>query len=73
MNDDSLYSNMNASTQSLNALLEDLKANPKRYVHFSLIGGGTKVKKADNVKTATKVRNATNVEQANNVEEVEKK
>ncbi|MGV3589079.1 MAG: MlaD family protein [Adhaeribacter sp.] len=73
MNDDSLYANMNASTASLNALLQDLKANPKRYVHFSLIGGGTKVKKADNVKTATKVRNATNVEQANNVEEVEKK
>ncbi|GEO06434.1 mammalian cell entry protein [Adhaeribacter aerolatus] len=73
MNDDSLYANMNASTESLNALLQDLKANPKRYVHFSLIGGGTKVKKADNVKTANKVRSATNVEQANNVEEVEKK
>lgn len=73
MNDDSLYANMNASTQSLNALLEDLKANPKRYVHFSLIGGGTKVKNADNVKAATKVRNANTVEQANNVEEVEKK
>ena len=73
MNDDSLYSNMNASTQSLNALLEDLKANPKRYVHFSLIGGGTKVKNAENVKAATKVRNANNVEQANNIEEVEKK
>ena len=71
MNDDSLYANMNASTQSLNALLQDLKANPKRYVHFSLIGGGTKVKNADNVKTAEKVRNANNVEQAGNIQEIE--
>lgn len=69
MNDDSLYANMNASTESLNALLKDFKANPKRYVHFSLIGGGTKVEKAENVKAATKVRSANNVEQAGAVEE----
>jgi phospholipid/cholesterol/gamma-HCH transport system substrate-binding protein len=69
MNDDSLYANMNSSTESLNALLKDLKANPKRYVHFSLIGGGTKVDKAQNVKAATKVRTANNVEQAGAVEE----
>ncbi|MDQ4140901.1 MAG: MlaD family protein [Bacteroidota bacterium] len=73
MNDDSLYRNMNASTESLNALLQDLKANPKRYVHFSLIGGGTKVKKADNVRSADKVRNATTVENTQMVGEVEKK
>lgn len=73
MNDDSLYRNMNASTESLNALLQDLKANPKRYVHFSLIGGGTKVKQAENVKQADKVRNASTVENAGVVEEVEKK
>jgi phospholipid/cholesterol/gamma-HCH transport system substrate-binding protein len=68
MNDDSLYANMNASTESLNALLKDLKANPKRYVHFSLFGGGTKVDKANNVKAATKVGTANNVEQAEVVE-----
>ncbi|PSR54293.1 MCE family protein [Adhaeribacter arboris] len=73
MNDDSLYRNMNASTESLNALLQDLKANPKRYVHFSLIGGGTKVKQADNVKSADKVRNATTVENTGVVGEVNKK
>ncbi|MGV3538599.1 MAG: MlaD family protein [Rufibacter sp.] len=73
MNDDSLYRNLNASTESLNALLMDLKANPKRYVHFSLIGGGTKVDKATNVKEATKVKNANTVEKAGTVEEVEKK
>lgn len=73
MNDDSLYRNMNSSTESLNALLQDLKANPKRYVHFSLIGGGTKVEKAENVKSATKVKNANTVENTGVVEEVEKK
>ncbi|MGV3505175.1 MAG: MlaD family protein [Adhaeribacter sp.] len=72
MNDDSLYANMNASTESLNALLKDLKANPKRYVHFSLIGGGTKVDKADQVKAATKVKNANTVEQAGTVEQEKK-
>lgn len=35
---DSLYNNLNASTAALNALLMDLKASPKRYVHFSLFG-----------------------------------
>jgi phospholipid/cholesterol/gamma-HCH transport system substrate-binding protein len=73
MNDDSLYRNMNASTESLNALLQDLKANPKRYVHFSLIGGGTRVKQADNVKSADKVKNATTVENTGVVEQVDKK
>ncbi|QHL88853.1 MCE family protein [Nibribacter ruber] len=73
MNDDSLYRNLNASSASLNALLMDLKANPKRYVHFSLIGGGTKVDKAENVKEATKVKNANTVEKAGTIEEVEKK
>ncbi|WP_051359704.1 MlaD family protein [Adhaeribacter aquaticus] len=72
MNDDSLYANMNASTESLNALLKDFKANPKRYVHFSLIGGGTKVNKAENVKTATKVKNANTVENTGVVNEVDK-
>jgi phospholipid/cholesterol/gamma-HCH transport system substrate-binding protein len=69
MNDDSLYANINASTESLNALLKDLKANPKRYVHFSLIGGKTKVEKAAHVKTATKVGTANNVEEAGVIEE----
>jgi phospholipid/cholesterol/gamma-HCH transport system substrate-binding protein len=35
---DSLYQNLNASSASLNALLKDLKANPKRYIHFSVFG-----------------------------------
>ena len=38
MNDSALYYNLNASTANAAALLEDLKAHPKRYVHFSLFG-----------------------------------
>lgn len=44
MKNDSLYHNLNASSASLNALLLDFKANPKRYVHFSVFG--SKEKKA---------------------------
>lgn len=35
---DSLYTNLSKSLESLNLLLQDMKANPKRYVHFSLFG-----------------------------------
>lgn len=35
---DTLYSNLSGSLASLNLLLKDLKANPKRYVHFSVFG-----------------------------------
>lgn len=35
---DSLYINMNNSLASLDLLFKDMKANPKRYVHFSLFG-----------------------------------
>jgi phospholipid/cholesterol/gamma-HCH transport system substrate-binding protein len=42
MKNDSLYKNLNASSASLNALLIDFKANPKRYVHFSVFGAKDK-------------------------------
>ena len=38
LTNDSIYSNLNNSLVSLNALLEDMKTNPKRYVHFSIFG-----------------------------------
>lgn len=38
VNDSKLYNNLQASTLNLNKLLEDLRLNPKRYVHFSLFG-----------------------------------
>ncbi len=38
MNDDSLYNNLNNTARDMDALMIDLKENPKRYVHFSLFG-----------------------------------
>ena len=38
LTNDTLYANLSGSLESLNLLLKDLKANPKRYVHFSIFG-----------------------------------
>jgi phospholipid/cholesterol/gamma-HCH transport system substrate-binding protein len=38
LTNDSLYTNLNNSLQSLDMLLKDMKSNPKRYVHFSVFG-----------------------------------
>lgn len=38
LNDTLLYSNLNSTVGSANHLLIDLKAHPKRYVHFSVFG-----------------------------------
>lgn len=38
LNDPALYQNLSATTANAALLLEDLKAHPKRYVHFSLFG-----------------------------------
>lgn len=38
MNDPTLYDNLNNTMRSADSLLIDLKAHPKRYVHFSLFG-----------------------------------
>ncbi|NII82961.1 MCE family protein [Pedobacter riviphilus] len=42
LNDDKMYQNLNNASKNLDALMIDLKANPKRYVHFSVFGGGNK-------------------------------
>ena len=42
--DSTLYNNLTATSASSNALIQDLQANPKRYVHFSVFGGGGKEK-----------------------------
>jgi phospholipid/cholesterol/gamma-HCH transport system substrate-binding protein len=42
LNNPALYDSLTVATGNLSALLEDLKANPKRYVHFSLFGGQRK-------------------------------
>ncbi len=38
INDKALYDSLNEAGSNLASLLEDLKANPMRYVHFSLFG-----------------------------------
>lgn len=38
MKDPSLYNNLNHTVQSADSLVTDLKAHPKRYVHFSVFG-----------------------------------
>lgn len=38
MKDPGLYNSLNQTVQSADSLLEDLKAHPKRYVHFSVFG-----------------------------------
>ena len=45
LNDKALYAGLDSTVNSANALLIDLKANPKRYVHFSVFG--SKEKKED--------------------------
>jgi phospholipid/cholesterol/gamma-HCH transport system substrate-binding protein len=38
LNDTTLYTKLNETCQAAEDLLEDLKENPKRYVHFSIFG-----------------------------------
>ncbi len=38
LKDEGLYNNLSGASKQLEALLEDMKLNPKRYVHFSLFG-----------------------------------
>ena len=42
INDTKMYDNLNSASQNLDKLIIDLKENPKRYVHFSVFGGGSK-------------------------------
>ncbi|NSL91140.1 MlaD family protein [Chitinophaga solisilvae] len=44
LNDKRVYTNLQNSLGNLNKLLEDLRVNPKRYVHFSLFGKKDKTK-----------------------------
>jgi phospholipid/cholesterol/gamma-HCH transport system substrate-binding protein len=52
LNDKALYAGLDSTVNSANALLIDLKANPKRYVHFSVFG--SKEKKEDKKEQAEK-------------------
>lgn len=48
--DEELYNNLTKTAGSLNALLEDFKKNPKRYVHFSVFGKKDKAPKEESSK-----------------------
>lgn len=43
LNDKKLYENLEAVSNNLNLLMEDMRLNPQRYVHFSLFGRKNKV------------------------------
>lgn len=45
LTDQALYDNLTAASDNLSLLLEDLKAHPKRYVHFSIFGRRDKPEK----------------------------
>lgn len=57
VNDQKLYDNLNRSAADLDKLLMDLRINPKRYVHFSIFGGGKKkyepIPENDSLKSTT--------------------
>ena len=38
LKDEGLYNNLEGASKQMEALLQDMKLNPKRYVHFSLFG-----------------------------------
>ena len=42
LNDKAVYNNLNATVNSMNLLLQDLRLHPKRYVNINIIGGKTK-------------------------------
>lgn len=44
VNNDSLYYQLEGSSKNLNLFLQDLKAHPKKYVHFSVFGKKDKTK-----------------------------
>ena len=54
MKDEGLYNNLEGALGQLEALLEDMKLNPKRYVHFSLFGKKNKPYNTTEIQTESK-------------------
>jgi phospholipid/cholesterol/gamma-HCH transport system substrate-binding protein len=50
INNDTLYTNLDDASYNLNRFVEDLRINPKRYVHFSLFDFGKSVNVIENKK-----------------------
>lgn len=49
-NNDTLYFNLQRSSESLDLLLKDVKSHPKRYIHFSVFGKKEKKEEKDTLK-----------------------
>lgn len=49
---DSLYTNLNKSSEDLDKLIKDLRINPERYIHFSVFGRKDKNKPVDDAAPA---------------------
>jgi len=47
LKDENLYDNLEASSKELEQLIQDIKENPKRYVHFSIFGKKSKPYESD--------------------------
>jgi phospholipid/cholesterol/gamma-HCH transport system substrate-binding protein len=47
LKDENLYDNLEASSKELEQLIQDMKENPKRYVHFSIFGKKSKPYESD--------------------------
>lgn len=58
INDPALYESLNRSAENLASLLADLEAYPKRYVHFSLFGGGQKKVEKERARQAAEAQAA---------------
>lgn len=54
MKDEGLYNNLEGALGQMEALLEDMKLNPKRYVHFSLFGKKPKPYSTDDYNNKSK-------------------
>jgi phospholipid/cholesterol/gamma-HCH transport system substrate-binding protein len=50
VNNDSLYKNLEAASVNLNKLMEDIRLNPQRYLHYSLFDLNSDKIKADKKK-----------------------
>lgn len=54
VNNDTLYNKLNSSAENLDNLVEDIKLNPQRYLHFSVFGKKSDKKKSEYPETEEK-------------------
>lgn len=71
MSDEQLYKNLTAASENLSLLLEDLKANPARYVHLSVFGKDAEKAKEKAEKRAEKAAKKAAKKEAKAAEKAE--